>query len=99
MPFSRGCHLPDPGIEPQSLISPALAGGFFTTSATWEAPTIHQMQTSTVRFHLYAHTYEVSEIVKFIESEGTLVDAGHWTRGWGRWGDGELVFNGDRVSV
>ena len=27
-------NLPDPGIE---LDSPALAGGFFTTSATWEA--------------------------------------------------------------
>ena len=26
--------LPDPGIEPVSLISPALAGGFFTTRAT-----------------------------------------------------------------
>ena len=30
-------HLPNPGIEPTSLTSPALAGGFFTTSATWEA--------------------------------------------------------------
>ena len=29
--------LPDPGIKPLSLTSPALAGGFFTTSATWEA--------------------------------------------------------------
>ena len=29
--------LPDPGIEPASLAFPALAGGFFTTSATWEA--------------------------------------------------------------
>ena len=29
--------LPDPGIEPESLMSPALAGGFFTTSTTWEA--------------------------------------------------------------
>ena len=29
--------LPDPGIEPTSLLSPALAGVFFTTSATWEA--------------------------------------------------------------
>ena len=48
MGFSRGeswsgllCpppgDLPDPGIEPMSLMSPALAGGFFTTSATWEA--------------------------------------------------------------
>ena len=29
--------LPDPGIEPRSLTSPALAGRFFTTSTTWEA--------------------------------------------------------------
>ena len=28
----------NPGTEPPSLMSPALAGGFFTTSATWEAP-------------------------------------------------------------
>ena len=33
--------LPDPGIKPVSLMSPALAGGFFTTSATWEAPFSH----------------------------------------------------------
>ena len=29
--------LPDRGIEPASLVSPSLAAGFFTTSATWEA--------------------------------------------------------------
>ena len=34
--FSPG-HLPDPGMEPTSLISPTLAGGSFITSATWEA--------------------------------------------------------------
>ena len=28
--------LQDPGTEPSSLLSPALAGRFFTTSATWE---------------------------------------------------------------
>ena len=33
--------LPDPGIEPVSLMSPSLAGRFFTTSATWEAPPNH----------------------------------------------------------
>ena len=27
----------DSGIEPTSLMSPVFAGGFFTTSATWEA--------------------------------------------------------------
>ena len=49
MQFSRHEHwsglpcpppgdLPNPGMEPTSLMSPALGGGFFTTSATWEAP-------------------------------------------------------------
>ena len=38
-----GCHdllqdLPNPGIELESLTSSAMAGGFFTTSAIWEAP-------------------------------------------------------------
>ena len=28
---------PNPGIEPETLMSPALAGEFLTTSATWEA--------------------------------------------------------------
>ena len=28
--------LPNSGIKPVSLMSPALAGRFFTTSATWE---------------------------------------------------------------
>ena len=31
--------LPDPGIKPTSLTSPALAGRFFTTNTTWEACT------------------------------------------------------------
>ena len=35
--------LPHSGIEPASLRTPALAGGFFTTSATWEAPGIHML--------------------------------------------------------
>ena len=34
-PPPRG--LPDPGIQPRCLVPPALAGGFFTTSTTWEA--------------------------------------------------------------
>ena len=31
LPFSTPGDLPDPGIKPGSLASPALAGGFFTT--------------------------------------------------------------------
>ena len=30
-------HLPDSGIKPTSLVSPALAVGFFITSTTWKA--------------------------------------------------------------
>ena len=37
LPFSPPEDLPNPGIKPKSLTSPALAGGFFTTSAAWEA--------------------------------------------------------------
>ena len=32
---------PHPGIESVSLMSPALAGGFFTTNFTWEAQLMH----------------------------------------------------------
>ena len=34
-PFPPPGDLPNPGIEPMSLTSPALAGGFFSTSTTW----------------------------------------------------------------
>ena len=32
LPFPSPGYLPDPGIKPTSLESPALAGGFFTTA-------------------------------------------------------------------
>ena len=35
LPFSPLGNLSNPGIEPVSLTSPALAGRFFITSATW----------------------------------------------------------------
>ena len=37
-PFPAPGDLPNPGIEPISLESLALAGRFFTTRATWEGP-------------------------------------------------------------
>ena len=37
LPLPSQRNLPHPGIEPMSLTSPELAGGFFTTSATWVA--------------------------------------------------------------
>ena len=32
---------PNPGIEPASLVSPVLAGRFFTVITMWEAPAYH----------------------------------------------------------
>ena len=40
MPFSPAGDLPNPGIEPTSLMSLASVDRFFTTIATWEAPFI-----------------------------------------------------------
>ena len=37
LPFPPPGDLLNPEIEPTFLLSPALAAGFFTTSATWEA--------------------------------------------------------------
>ena len=36
LPFPTPGDPPDPGIESMSLVSPALAGRFFITSATWD---------------------------------------------------------------
>ena len=41
LPCPPPVDLPDPGIESVSLMSPALAGGFFTTNFTWEAQLMH----------------------------------------------------------
>ena len=38
LPFPPPGDFPDLGIKPMSLMSPSLAGGFFTTSPTWEVP-------------------------------------------------------------
>ena len=40
LPFSTPGDLPNSGMELESLLSRALAGGFFTTSAIWEALTV-----------------------------------------------------------
>ena len=37
LPCPPPWDLPNPGVEPMSLLSPALTGMFFTTSTTWEA--------------------------------------------------------------
>ena len=48
--------LPDPGIEPSSLMSSALAGGFFTTSTTWEAYIYTHVFGSRISLPFISHT-------------------------------------------
>ena len=48
LPWSPSGDLLYPGIKPASLMPPALAGGFFTSSATWEAHPLPQF--SSVQF-------------------------------------------------
>jgi len=45
LPFPSPGDLSDPGIEPASLMSAALAGRFFTTRATWEPLGIDYLKT------------------------------------------------------
>ena len=40
VPFPTPGDLPNSGVEPMSLRSSALAGGFFTTNITWEAQSL-----------------------------------------------------------
>ena len=53
--------LPNQGSNPHLLLSPALAGGFFTTSATWEAPYLQIKSHSKVLGFKLQHIFGVTE--------------------------------------
>ena len=62
LPFPTPGDLSDPGILPES---PALAGGFFTTGATWEAlydPAILPLDNFTQEKWKRAHTVACTQI-------------------------------------
>ena len=55
LPFPPPGDVPDPGIKPTSLMSPALAGGFYATSGTWEA---HEKISDIIKYtSLCLHTF------------------------------------------
>ena len=60
--------LPNPGIEAASLMSPALAGGFFTTSATWEVLMVYKypsiVRCSIINIHTTNRATSVAQTVK-----------------------------------
>ena len=59
LPFPPPEDLPNPGSGPTSLPSPALAGGFFTTSTTWEAlPAVY----FSVKYYVHGPLVSVSPL-------------------------------------
>ena len=62
LPCPPSWDLPNPGIEPVSLMSSALAGKFFTTSTTWKAPKYSQYDSSFTKFkHMKTHNIVFKE--------------------------------------
>ena len=55
--------LPDPGIKPATLMSPALAGRFFTTSATWEMSDLICWQLSSACEHFFFLYFEAYSLI------------------------------------
>ena len=76
-----GCHfllqgnLPNPGIEPVSPAASALAGRFFTTSATWEAPSILSL------FHTLQQQQKNHRLVSSSLQETTISRIPWWHSG------------------
>ena len=62
LPCSPPGDLPNPWIKPASLTSPALAGGFFTTSTTWEA----QLPNTHSKTHSQIHTLDFAPSPRYI---------------------------------
>ena len=58
LPFPTPGHLPDPGIKPESLASPAVAGGFFTTETPGKPP-MREWTNSKVTLHTKYHLIQL----------------------------------------
>ena len=86
-----------PGIEPTSLTSPALARGFFTTSATWE--------TLLLQLNLVLYLLQIVKGLKKPEKQQKRTTKlkkrcfGFWFfTFWGKWDSSTLVRETERVN-
>ena len=50
LPYPPPGYIPNPGVKPVSLMSPALTDGFFTMSTTWETQEAHS---STIYYNYF----------------------------------------------
>ena len=75
LPCSHPGYLPNPGMQPTFLLSPALAGGFFITSATWAASrsSVSRFRSIWLSVTLWTVTHQAPLSVRFSRQE-------YWTR-------------------
>ena len=68
-PFPTPGDLPEPGIQPASLVSPALAGGFFTTNTTCGKCTnmLKRIEIVEVISHFFLVEYRMLKLYQNIE--------------------------------
>ena len=89
LPCPSPGYLPNPGVEPASFMSPALAGGFFTTSTSLGSPLIYQIL-----------EYSVPRYLSKIHVHTTLgYRLGYvWCVLKGDWRDSKGPFHGQKIS-
>ena len=91
LPCPSPGDLPDPGIEPTFLMSPALAGTFFTTSATWETLIIFNLISLELNMQRLWKEWAASELsMKLLSSIFCLLLAKLQIRADVIWGKGDL---------
>ena len=72
--------LPNPGKKPRSLLSPELAGRYFTTSTTWEARVCVCIKC--MYMYMYIHSL-VAQLIKDPPAmRKTWVEKIPWRRAW-----------------
>ena len=64
------CYLPDPGIKPTSLPSPALVGRLFTDCATWKQYTFQEPRHQFLLFMTKVGERTLEEV---LISQGTVI--------------------------
>ena len=84
LPFPSPGDPPYPGTEPALLAPPALSGGFFITSATWEAPRqkVHDARMDIPYWvvSVRPHEYWVSHITPvYLQVHDDLLRLGPWS--------------------
>ena len=68
------CYLPDPGIKPTSLPSPALVGRLFTDCATWKQYTFQEPRHQFLLFMTKVGERTLEEVfITVLISQGTVI--------------------------